>query len=285
MRSKVIRKAILIGAPGGQGSVYLPGVKKDLRDVCNYLCSIRGGLWREDEVLILHNPSAEQALFIIQSTQADYLLVYFSGHGYTDFATGSRMLCFKNRSSVSDITLTQAISPRLLLVNDTCRKYHGESIGSILAPDPDYFDISSDRNQIRQLFDEAILNSPHGKIIVHGTAENQLAMDSKEGGYFTQALLHVAERMTISFGHQLVTIEQVLHYVPEVLEKRGNEQVPEIYYLCGELAVPFGVALPEADNLPVIISAQSMETDTSSDEGGRLLLGLGVLALVLCLAD
>ena len=67
MRNDASRKAILIGVPG-EDSCFLPGVQKDLRDVNPYLCSAWGGLWREDEILLLNIPSAENTLFIIQST-------------------------------------------------------------------------------------------------------------------------------------------------------------------------------------------------------------------------
>lgn len=282
---KNIRKAILIGAPGGQNSTYLPGVKKDLHDFKTFLCSFRGGLWREDEIQTLYNPSAEDAVLRIQSTHAEYLLVYFSGHGYTDLATRSRLLCFKHDAVVSDKALTQTTSPRLQLFSDACRNYYGEGIGGIPLFDPDYFDFTAKASEIRHLFDQAILASPPGKAIIHGTAENQYAMDSKNGGYFTQALLHVAERMRITTGLELVTTEQLLYHVPSVLQQKGNEQKPEIIYLSGKLKVPFAVAMPLPGDPPQKLSTCTLQATNASSNGNELLVGLGLLAFALYLSD
>lgn len=286
MRNLAIRKAILIGAPGGQGSNFLPGVQKDLRDFKTFLCSIHGGLWREDEIQTLYNPSAQDAVLRIQSTQAEYVLVYFSGHGYTDVATGSRMLCFKHHATVPDIALTQARSPRLLMFSDACRNFHGEGISRIPILGPDYFNFTRETSQIRQLFDEAILNSPHGRIIVHGTAQSQFAMDSRNGGYFTQALLHVAGRMNNPIGNELVRIEQVFYHVTSVLEERENDQMPEIIYLSGELTVPFAVAMPiyETASTPTTSLTQMVETTSSSGNGPGILFGLSLIAIALYLS-
>lgn len=283
---KSIRKAILIGAPGGQDSGYLPGVEKDLRDFRDYLCSVRGGLWREDEILLLNNPSAHRALSVIQSAQAEYVLVYFSGHGYTDLATASRMLCFRNHGSVPDTALTQAVSPRLLLISDACRNYHGEAISGIPLPGPDYFDFTGATAEIRRLFNDAILASPHGRIIIHGTSESQYAMDSRSGGYFTQALLHVAGRMNVPTGKELVQVERVLWHVPSVLEEKGNDQIPEIINLSGRLTVPFAVAMPVHDHAPAPPVKKQLRTAASFGGGSDgLWAALGLVALGIYLSE
>lgn len=283
MKYTVTRKAILIASPG-QGSNYLRGVQFDIQGFKSHLCSARGGKWYAHEITVLENPTAEQLLAICQMAEADYLLIYYSGHGYTDYGTGYRMLNCGTQSSIADIALLQGCSPRILLTCDACRPIFGEGIGSIPLPGPDYFDFTGEPSEIRRLFDEYILASTPGKTIIHATKSGKLASDSSHGGVFTQAFLHVAGRMTIEQGIQMVTAEQVLYHVPGLLRERGNNQEPELIYYSGDLRVPFAVALPAPQHVESR-RAPLAQTVSQSNGWGELLFGLGLVALAAYISE
>lgn len=118
MQNYIRRRAILIGSlGGGKNSSFLPGIKKDINSFHKYLCSPRGGSWYAHEIIELMDPTAEKVLAVTQMAAADYLLLYFSGHGCTDFL-GNRLLNFRDNAFLSDIALVQGHSPRILLIND-----------------------------------------------------------------------------------------------------------------------------------------------------------------------
>jgi hypothetical protein len=79
----VTRRAVLIGCPG-EGQNFLKGVQQDLYDMKEFLSSERGGKFYPDEIVSLFNPTLDEVTAAIHSTAADYMYVYFSGHGYTD---------------------------------------------------------------------------------------------------------------------------------------------------------------------------------------------------------
>jgi hypothetical protein len=90
----ITRRAIFIGCPGQRGIDFLPGLPLDLRNFPEMLYSERGGKFYPDEIITLSNPTSEQLTAAMHSSSADYTLVYFSGHGYTD-DDGTRRLRFE----------------------------------------------------------------------------------------------------------------------------------------------------------------------------------------------
>ncbi|MEP7376828.1 MAG: hypothetical protein ABI675_25745 [Chitinophagaceae bacterium] len=286
MRHNVTRKAILIEAPGGDGNPYLNGLKADIRGIAAHLRSQRGGCWYDQEITILHNPTADQVLAATQFAKADYLLIYFCGHGYTDGHSVHRMLCLRGHSSIADIALIQSASPRIHLFSDACRTFTGDAIGSIPLPDDQYDNFTGEPSEIRKLYDAYIQASPHGKVIIHGTQSGNSAGEASTGGHFTQALLHVAGRMNIKSGSQVVGIEQVLYHVLPFLKNKVYKQEPQVIYHSGDLKVPFCVAMPLPFK-PVNVLANNLvfSNNTTPTDWGQVLLGLGLLVAVAYVAE
>jgi hypothetical protein len=88
------RNAILLGAQTPRG-FFLAGVPKDVEQVGTYFRSPNGGAWKENEVLPMYNPTWQQAIAKVKDSVADYSIIYFSGHGYTNLQ-GELMICFPN---------------------------------------------------------------------------------------------------------------------------------------------------------------------------------------------
>lgn len=277
MSYSVTRKAILIGCPGN-GESFLNGVEYDLENMRSLLLSDKCGRWNDDEIITLPNPNRYSLLLLIQSTCADYVFIYFSGHGWTS-NTGARMLELSDYS-ISDLSLLNR-SPRQLIVVDACREYIAPGIGGL----PDFgerFDNFDGYYQAREAFNHYIANSPYGKVIVHATQSNQLSFDSPTGGYFTQALINIATRLETQKNYSPVPISNVLRHVPTYLQKRNNFQIPAITYKTGNLKVPFAFGFTKVTRrVPrTIPQRRSIATNSISFNEGVALFGLTALVLI-----
>ncbi|PZR18283.1 MAG: hypothetical protein DI539_16290 [Flavobacterium psychrophilum] len=264
----ITRKAVLIGCPGKR-STFLRGVKKDLQQMSRFLQSNKGGAWKRDEIILLDNPSVHETVNIIQALLADYLLIYFSGHGYTDILSNNRMISLRD-GNIPDWQLLNE-SPRQLVLVDACRNYLAPGLSGIPA-----FEDSIDHFEgapAYELFSECIAMSPHGSLIVHATQEGKYSYDSPNGGYFTQALMHVSTRMNTDTDYSPCSIKSILAHVPKVLKSMGNTQTPVISYTSGVLRVPFAFGS---------VSPTLCTIKNSNDElAGTLLLTFILLGVVI----
>lgn len=275
MSYSVTRKAILIGCPGS-GNSYLHGVAEDLTNVKNFLQSDKGGRWYSNEIIRLNNPTFEQLFQIIHSTKTDYNFIYFSGHGFTS-QNWKRMLALRD-NNIEDLFFIND-SHRQLIVIDACRNYVAPGISGIpdLGEQWEHFD---GVYEARIMFDRYIANSPYGKTIVHATQKGHYSYDSSTGGYFTKALLNITTRVK-SETYKPIFINKVVDVLPQVLQKQGNSQVPEIAYSEGQLIVPFAIAVPQLTiPKPRFPQRQLVTTNNNSSGAGWALLGLAAIFLI-----
>lgn len=270
------RKAILIGCPGS-GEGFLNGVQRDLKNVSKYLQSEKGGVWYQNEIKILSNHSYIQVRRELEKSVADYTFVYFSGHGYTA-SSNERMICLKDYEISDNLLLNN--SPRQLVLIDACRNEvsHGLSEEPDFEPQWEHFTGSP----VRELFDSYILNSPIGKIIVHGTQRGQYSYDSPSGGMFTNALLNISTRIQTEQNYLQVSIGELINQVPLVLLPMGNNQRPSIVHKTGFLTVPFAVGVPNLglSKASRITPKRNVVTQhNNSSEGDWLVFGITLLVL------
>ncbi len=235
--NNITRKAILIGCPGPSTN-FLRGVKKDIANMSRFLLSDKGGAWLENEIITLPDPKAVDALSIVESALADYVLIYFSGHGFTDNRNNSRMLSLRD-GNIPDWFLLNA-SPRQIIIIDACRNFSAPSLGGA----PEFGDQVDHFEGVAtyELFSEYISNSPAGKLIIHATQPGKYSYDSLSGGLFTQALLHISTRMKSDAENSPCSISSILHHVPGLLQRNRNFQEPCIAYREGMLNVPFALS-------------------------------------------
>ncbi|MBS1491420.1 MAG: caspase family protein [Bacteroidetes bacterium] len=257
----ITRKAILIGCPGGNDN-FLSGVRKDLENMSRFLQSNKGGAWTRNEIIVLQNPNSFEALNLVNQTTADYIFVYFSGHGFSSL-NNSRMLMLRDQA-IADCDLLND-SPRQLVIIDACRNYSAPGLSGVPEFDEhvDHFESAA-----YEVFSEGIACSPEGKLIVHATQPGRYSYDSPSGGYFTQALLHVATRMKTEEHYSPCTVNSVLYHVPNVLKRNRNNQIPNITYRSGDLTVPFA------------LGSVSALGGTKKEVGGEL-VGAAILTVLL----
>jgi hypothetical protein len=268
---RISRKAILIGCPGSKNN-FLEGVTEDLKNVCQFLKSDKGGAWYETEINTIYNPTLDELCSNVHSEIVDYLFVYFSGHGYTN-NQNERMLCLRNYH-ISDKFLLNG-SPRQLILIDACRNYFTPGISGI----PDYgeqWEHFDGVSLYHDLFDEYILNSPSGSLIIHATQKGMVSYDSHNGGYFTQAVLNIATRIKTKNNSIPVHITKILPHVLTVLRRHQNNQVPSITYRTGNLTIPFALYIPSQNKT----SKAPLRNQKAQSSFSENLLGVGLVAVI-----
>jgi hypothetical protein len=174
--------------------------------------------------------------------------------------------------SISDLHLLNGSSRQLVIV-DACRNYiSANRIGAIqgLSDECDHFEGSP----VRDLFNEWILLSPAGHMIIHATANGTISYDTDKGGVFSQTLLSISTNFIINEGYTPVSAYVVLGNVKNAMRLNGRAQVPCIVYNTGNLTVPFAVG--KAKQVPVYYPQQIAQVQESSNSSwvGLVLLGL-----------
>src|SRR5688572_4065117 len=117
----ITRKALLVGAPGGVFTDFLPGVFPDLQNMKAFLLSPQGGAWKKEEITMLYNPGKKKLLQTVKAMQADYTLTFFSGHGFPD-DFDRRFISLTNGECTTDVKLLNSSARQLVLIDD-CRKF------------------------------------------------------------------------------------------------------------------------------------------------------------------
>lgn len=184
------RQAILIGAPSVTPA--LPGVLQDLKDIKAFLLSNRGGAWREDEIVILTDPTQRLVEAHIQAAKfKDYVFITCSGHG--EHQVSQRLeetVMHLNEKETISINSINPQNKRHLVIVDVCRgivklekRYETFIEASMMKR---AFDSVVD---YRKIFDDAVMRCTEGRIVVYSCDINQSAGDDGTGGVFTQELL------------------------------------------------------------------------------------------------
>jgi hypothetical protein len=265
----VSRKAVMICCPDKDGSP-LPGTALDIRNFKNYLLSPRGGAWLECEIVVLTDPDLNTAYRTVCQTTVDYLLVYFSGHGAT--ANNERLIKFKDGLAVDQWFMT-GNSPRQLMLVDACR-IRLAAIGAIPGAEEEFSSFIGE-SEARTLFDQYILQSPPGKMIVHATRKGEVALETTSlGGIFTYYLLESATYMCTVTDYLAVGILQVVGKVRQNLREDGYKQTPVLAWQEGQLRVPFMISVPQMI-IGGVVERPPMEPLTESQ---RLVLGVVIAA-------
>lgn len=239
IRTEPKRLAILIGAPGS-GDDRLLGVPNDLVNVEQYLLSPRGGAWQSGEMISMFDPLRDQVLEIIQLAEADYVFIYFSGHGY--MLNGlHNMLCIRG-GDLEDFLLFNQQTLRQLLICDCCRVFYHTISG--FPEELEQYQYADGYLEAREIFNRYIIASKPGRMIVHATSRDEAASDDRygRGGEFTLALLHSLYSCQSYYGTYAITIQSAFVKTVKRLRDSQEEQVPEITHEEGELTVPLGIA-------------------------------------------
>ncbi|RTL53330.1 MAG: caspase family protein [Hydrotalea sp. AMD] len=282
MQIEPIRKALIIGSPGIEGVDYLYSTSTDVTNIKNHLLSSRGGKWKDNEIQVLWDPGIAELAAIVENTIADYLFVYYAGHGY-ETTIRERKICLCD-ADVSDFFLLNN-SPRQLIVIDACREKEYPAISGI--PEEEEWLPFDGYYPEREAFDNYILQSPVGKKIIHATKSGFASWEdvNGRGGIFTTSLILSARKIQCAALYAPHSIEQSLKKARKIIKQSGDEQEPEIVYSSGNMQVPFAVYVKtEAKAVYSNFSNHNKPRTISRREpsnSGALALGLILLGIVL----
>jgi hypothetical protein len=234
----ISRKALLISAPGGDRQ----SLNADLEATRNFLLSPRGGAWRNNEIVSLHNPSLNELMETVGNMVADYTITFFSGNGFPDQA-GNRFLIVNGGDFFLDTDLLNN-SPKQLVLVDACRETFTEEVFHFTGR-PDEFD------KARMMYDRWIGRCEPGQLIIHSTERNTHSAAKKEGGVFTQKLLQVASTIPpLENKFNLKSIYATGSETPDLIKGEGYNNSPAISYEKGNIKLPFAMAMPANEKSP-----------------------------------
>jgi hypothetical protein len=183
------RKAIMIGSPGPKNSAtYLKGVDTDLHHFVSFLKAPIGGSWEDEEITGFYKNPSENLFELFQSTETDFLLVYFSGHGLQDL--NETKIAINDTESISISQLISIIqSPKALIIIDSCRKFKDEDYSSFSGPEYLSFKSLLDQPNTRDRYMQIISESANGIAIAYACSVGENSGDTELGGFYTYSLL------------------------------------------------------------------------------------------------
>ena len=246
------------------------------------MLSSRGGKWKDSEITVLWNPGITDLAEIIQNTVADYLFIYYAGHGY-ETTNSERKICLKD-ADVSDFFLFNKC-PRQLVIIDACREKEYPAISGI--PKEEEWLHFDGYYPEREAFDNYILQSPPGKKIIHATKSGFASWEdiNGRGGIFTTSLLLGIRKVQCSNLYAPISIEQSLRSAHKIIKESGDEQEPEIVYSIGHLEVPLALYIKSEEkkmySRPPVLNKPRNISGKASANSGALAFGLIVLGIVL----
>ena len=201
----ISRKAIILYCPGVDNQKgALPGTREDERLFRDFLLSDKGGCWHEDEIKSRENPTRQEAEVLAGWLfDADYSLVVFSGHGYTDSHDNKVHI----EMSDGDILEEKLIrTPKATLIIDSCRVYYSRFDENVAALNRKNAQVNATLTS-RFHYDHLLQQADTGHIFLHAANVNEAASANQTGSYYITSLLANANNSTTP----VLTVEDA-HY-------------------------------------------------------------------------
>ena len=224
------RKAIMIGSPGPKNSVnYLKGVDADLHHFVSFIKSPIGGSWEDNEIPGLFICPSENLIELFRSTNTEFLLVYFSGHGNHDL--NETNIAINDSESISISQLISLINaPKALIIIDTCRKVSEDEYSSFSGPE--YLSFKSALNQPNssEKYMQLISESTDGISIAYACSVGEISNDTELGGDYTYSLLKTSlEWYQNQNNESVLSINRANDLAHQYLKFKSNfDQNPQI---------------------------------------------------------
>jgi Caspase domain len=191
---KLKRVAVLIeGFDSGKRASVLQQFKFDSRSFKLFLQSPIGGLWKQNEIICLISPSLKELEKMKEKITADYVLLYFSGHG--NAINGGSYIALSEYESI-EVKQLPCFADKQLFVFDSCRGFP-EPLKEIFLNYPER--ISIDEHLVRSIYEEYLRNCGSGTTYCFSCSYgNSSYSDNFSGGYFTNSLITEVTAWAIS---------------------------------------------------------------------------------------
>lgn len=234
------RRALIIASNDGN----IPGVDADANNLKDFLTSPTGGLWQNNEIQTLINPTLDilnKQLDLL--TTADYSFISFGGHGRFNTLTDQDEIFINKTHTISANMLYRGATKHTVII-DSCRNlYH--PIKTLK------FEASASRSialdstvKHREVFDAHLRASANGIVKIKSCSKTESANDSSSGGLYTYSLLMESKRKTSNiYGNKVIDIKQA-HELAKIktLSESGFRQNPEIMHPRSEILFPFAIS-------------------------------------------
>lgn len=224
------RRCLIIAAPGDKKKGnYLPGVPADLSNFCRFLKADHGGAWESGEISSFTNPTSrelQEQLFL--QRQADYSIVFFSGHGGISTVNNETYVEYNNSDDMAPVSSFVNLCKKELVVIDTCRSWFtpAELGGDLSVKAESFREDSAYRLACRQFYDSCITIAEPGFIILYAASQGEAANDSASGGIFTQFLLSAGDSVQNGRGRRFVLANDAFWSAEQEVTRRYNTQHP-----------------------------------------------------------
>ena len=250
-KSMFTRKIFIVGSPVNENGSFQSGIKADVINYNRYFQSAIGGAFDSDnEITILKNPGWKYLKAKLITSKADFTIFIFSGHGF--FATNTEKMVFN--INADDAVAVQTIldniqSPKKLIISDSCQSYmegyhYFEGIDNV----EKYMSFRSSiaKPRARQLFNDAIKNSPNGTQILMSCSRGQESVLTQTGSFFSYALLTSSQHWSnINTSDSVLTALEVGKMTTTFLKRNytSGQTTQRPSYLVTELKPNFPIGV------------------------------------------
>lgn len=232
--------ALIIGYPGEPGEEnFCEGVYTDVDNYENYLKSMHGGAWNEDEIHSELNISKQELKnWIIYLSNFDYSVIIFAGHGEYNILHQQTEIQINKYETIFE---NELITPtdRQLIMLDCCRIKTRTLVEDSFIKS---FSIESSsnisRDVYRMIFDNKLSESVQDLIKVYSCDIDETARDlGRKGGLFSKSLIDSAD------GREDLSIFKTFSKAKDiVITQSRNKQHPQIEKPRSGTSFPFYIS-------------------------------------------
>ena len=189
------RQAIIIANTDQE----IPGVNNDITLIDEFLRSVSGGAWSENEMVRFVNASRSSLIQHLASIKGnlDYLVIFFTGHGFHDGE--NTVLQINGSQSINERELS-GLCPRQMNIFDCCRKVARvaiedallESVNTMSAGLESLSAVYLDATEARLLFNRRVGMAAPQQVTLYSCSKDEYSLDTMRGGLYITALLKKA---------------------------------------------------------------------------------------------
>lgn len=229
------RKALLMGYSGWdiRDENPLEGVSFDLQGYKEFLMSVRGGAWEEQEIEIVLDESLLNLDYIItniRNKKNDIVFVVFTGHGDYDSDECCRRLEISEDKVILERELL-GLAPKQILICDCCSKVVRKMSTEMHIIAESSVEKKLYVKQIARKKYEAICQKcPEQTIRLYASAKDYYANDTENGGLYSYCLLNTLKNIS-----KTTDIVNAHNIASELVEKQTMENSSYVFQKTGKI--------------------------------------------------
>jgi hypothetical protein len=243
------KHAFIVTYPEEKGEKnYCQGVLQDKVNLKNYLMSAVGGAWHDSEISTFENTLKPWLISALEQCKGyDYLLIFFSGHGY--FNGSETCIELSKYSEMSEESLV-GYAKKELIILDCCRVYHpGILLDHKLTELMKALGPGINPAACREKYESDIENCGNTLTKCYSCKTGETSIDDpQEGGLYLSNLVECAakkEKFSARYGAQMpvtFSINEIHQEAESIVTRRSRgRQNPKIKREKLQTEFPFAV--------------------------------------------